>query len=90
MSPLVTILLLFAICGTFNASIIIALGKFGIIRNYETNKKTWMPQFCDFCLSFWMALVFCVLFIQVAGIDWSWEFIVAPFCSAAITFNILK
>ena len=73
--------------GLFAAGIILILRKWNFLDWYEQNKKRWMPNRCEFCLSFWISAGIGVSLIPIYGFL---GFAVSPFLAIAIVFNVVK
>lgn len=35
--------------------------KWGLITYYENHRKKWMPEYCQWCFSFWLCLISSVI-----------------------------
>ena len=40
-----------------NCALIECFRKWKIIEKYDFNRKIWMPEFCEFCIFFWIGLI---------------------------------
>jgi hypothetical protein len=50
----------------FTVSFMIILSnKWEILDYYEMIRKKWMPERCEFCLSFWLSALLFVVFIWI-------------------------
>lgn len=83
----IQIIVLFALIisiGLLSAGLIMTAIKFGIIDWYELNRKTWMPEFCVFCLGFWLSVGMIAL-LFISGFPMEWIYFFTPFASAALS-----
>ena len=73
--------------GLISATLILVLRKYNFLDFYELNKKKWMPNRCEFCLSFWI----CVgVGVVIALFRWELLPLIAPLLAVAIVFNVVK
>ena len=73
--------------GLISATLILVLRKYNFLDFYELNKKKWMPNRCEFCLSFWICAGVGVVIALFRG-----ELLplIAPLLAVAIVFNVVK
>lgn len=75
-----TMAIITLIFGLLNTGLFIIADKWGVIRYYELHRQKWMPDKCEFCLFFWMALTELLI--------WSFTFRSMCFDFGAVLINI--
>lgn len=79
-----TILMALTLSG-LSAFIIMIGRKTGVLDWLQARTPAWLPWGCNFCLGFWLSILFVILAVTVAGVDATWPLILVPVL--ATTFN---
>lgn len=79
-----TILMALTLSG-LSAFLIMTGRKTGALDWIQARTPTWLPWGCNFCLGFWLSILFSILAVTVAGVDPTWPLLLVPILAA--TFN---
>lgn len=74
--------------GLITSFVLLLMAKLGLLEKYDIYRAKWMPQRCEFCTSFWLAVCMTGVYIYFNGFN-TWYLIVPPM-AASINFVILK
>ena len=69
-----------------SATVLICFKKWGWLEYYELYRYSWMPEKCEFCFGFWLAMLMCLALLLFS---WNPLYLLIPFCSASITRKLL-
>lgn len=79
-----TILMALTLSG-LSAFLIMTGRKTGVLDWLQARTPTWLPWGCNFCLGFWLSILFSILGAGVFGVDETFPLILVPVL--ATTFN---